>query len=386
VSTSYIIRVFHSDSGDRRDAIAGALDAELEAVALHRTVEIVVRDSGVLPNDAPAVGVYLGSPAAAADSALAAEIADALRAGLTVVPVVDDLGSFTELVPEALRPVNGYAWQGPQPGRRLVRVLLEELGIQEVHRRVFISHKREDGLAAAEQLHDELCHAGFKPFIDRFAIRSGQGVQETIADALEDYAFLLVLETPLAHSSDWVFDEVDYALSHTMGAVILSWPGPPTPVPGSNGLPRVNLVDTDLQTDTHGYEIFTDGALDRVVETVEAAHARGLVRRRRMLVTSTEEAALAAGCAACVPLPGWRLKLDHEGATTIVGTAPRLPTAKDLQALEEAAQAYTPSTTVLVHSARHLRNERRRHLEWVAGPRNLTLTPENAIGGRWTCH
>jgi hypothetical protein len=155
-------------------------------------------------------------------------------------------------------------------------------------------------------------------------------------------------------------------------------------VPGSNGLPRLYLADTDLTTDAHGYDLLTNEALDRVVEAVEAAHARGLVRRRRMLVTSTREAAVA-GCGSCVSLPGWRLKVDHGGTTTVVGTAPRLPTAEDLHALHEASEAYAPATSVLVHSARILREERRRHLQWVAGPRDLTLTPENAIGGRWVC-
>src|SRR4029077_5445146 len=115
-----------------------------------------------------------------------------------------------------------------------------------------------------------------------------------------------------------------------------------------------------------------------------AAHAHGLVRRRRLLLTSTAEAAVA-GCASCVPLPGWRLKVDHGGTTTIVGTAPRLPTAEDLQALDEATAAYAPATAVLVHSARVVRANRRHHLQWVAGGRDLTLTPENAIGARWRC-
>jgi hypothetical protein len=361
------------------------MDAELRADGLHRTVDIAVQDGAVPSGAAPAVGVYLGTDAAAADGAVASGVARALDAGISVVPVLDDLARFTALVPPVLRPINGFAWREPEPARRLARVLLEELGIQELQRRVFISHKREDGLAAAEQLHDRLSHSGFKPFIDRFAIRVGEPVQETIADALEDYAFLLLLETPLAYTSDWVFDEVDYALSHAMGTLIVAWPGDPTPVPGSDGLARLPLSGTGLMKDDHGYDVLSDAALERVVDAVEAAHARGLVRRRRMLVTSTSEAAVAAGCSSCVPLPGWRLKVDHGGATTVVGTAPRLPTAEDLQGLHDAAQTFAPSTAVLVHSARNLRDPRRRHLEWVVGTREITLSPENAIGGRWTC-
>src|SRR5205807_2551001 len=126
-------------------------------------------------------------------------------------------------------------------------------------------------------------------------VRAAEDVQEKIADALEDHAFLLLLETPLAHTSEWVVDEVDYALSHTMGTLILRWPGDPPAVPGSAGLPRLALAPTELTTDEHGYDVLTAAALDRMVGEVEAAHAQGLVRRRRMLIRSIEEAAAAAG-------------------------------------------------------------------------------------------
>ena len=164
----------------------------------------------------------------------------------------------------------------PDQLEQLVHLLLEELGIEEKQRRVFISHKRDDGLGAAEQLHDTLSHHGFRPFIDQFAVRVGQGVQAEIADALEDHAFLLLLETPLAHTSTWVFDEVDYALSHAMGVLILRWPGEPTPVPGSQGLPRIDLATDEIVPDAHGYDTLTEAGLSRIVSEVEGRPTRGV--------------------------------------------------------------------------------------------------------------
>jgi hypothetical protein len=332
----------------------------------------------------PVVGVYMGSPAAAGDANLGHRITSALAAGTVVIPVVESLAQFTANVQPSLTFANGFEWSAPGDYRRLARILLENLGIEDRERRVFISHKRDDGLGAAEQLHDYLTHAGFRPFIDRFAIRTGEGVQASIADALEDHAFLLLLETPLAHTSDWVFDEVDYALSHTMGTLILRWPGDPTPVPGSPGIPRLPIAGDELVKDEHDYDTFTEAALDRVVAAVEASHAQGLVRRRSMLVRSIEEAAKASGCTSCLPLPEWRLRVEHASGPTIVGITPRLPTATDLQQLDVVRAAATANpAAVLVHSARALRPERREHLEWVTGPRDLALTPENAIGGWW---
>jgi hypothetical protein len=383
MNTTYDVQVIQLDREDWMTQLREAVAAELIEIGLHRAVAVAVSETPAATR-APSIGVYLGSPNAASAEAVTASVDAATTAGLVVVPVVEDLARFSDDVPPALALVNGFGWTGPEPARQLARLLLSELGIEDKQRRVFISHRRDDGLGAAEQLHDELSHKGFSPFIDRFAIRAGRDIQEAIADALEDHAFLLLLETPLAHTSDWVFDEIDYALSHTMGTLIVKWPGDPPPVPGSNSLPRLPLSPAETMTDAHGYEVLTSAALDRVVSHVEAAHAQGLVRRRRMLIRSIEEAAAAGGATACVPLRDWRLLVEHGGRSTLLGITPRLPTAQDLQLLDDARSTVgTAPSAVLVHSARMLRQDRAAHLTWAAGDRDLELTPENAIGGRW---
>jgi hypothetical protein len=383
VTTTYSIEVFHLDRDAWVAILAQAVAEELLDIGLHRTVSVVVTES--TPATAgPVVGVYLGSVTAANNVTVGDRLTSALAAGTVIVPVVESLAEFIANVHPSLAFANGFEWSTPEDSRKLARILLENLGIEDRERRVFISHKRDDGLGSAEQLHDRLTHAGFRPFIDRFVIRSGEGVQASIADALEDHAFLLLLETPLAHTSDWVFDEVDYALTHTMGTLILRWPGNPPRVPGSPGVPRLQIMEDELVKDAHGYDTFTDAALDKVVGAVEASHAQGLVRRRRMLVRSIEEAAKASGCTSCLPLPRWRLWVEHAAGPTLVGITPRLPTATDLQQLDLAREAASSNpAAVLVHSARNLRPAKREHLKWVAGPRDLALVPENAIGSWW---
>ncbi len=382
MNTVYEIGVLHEDRADWLADLRQEIARELEHIGLHRSVVVVVKE-GTPEGDAPAAIVYLASPDALASATLGQEVASAVDRGIVVIPVVDDLLGFSQKVPGILAPVNGYEWQSGGAAR-LARLLLEEVGIEDRQRRVFISHKREDGMGAAEQLHDRLCHDRFVPFIDRFAVRAGEPVQDTIADALEEHAFLLLLETQQAHTSSWVFDEVDYALSHTMGILILEWPGEPKQVPGSAGLPRLKLTTSDLAPDDHGYDCLTESALDRVVAAVEAAHANGIVRRRRMLVRSVEDAARASGCDTCLPLPGWRLLIGHSATITLVGVTARLPNAQDLQGLDEAKDAIGNANTVLlVHAARALREPLVKHLTWVAEGRDLSLVPENAVGGYW---
>lgn len=359
-----------------------AIAAELHALGLHSSLTVSVTDE-LLAGDAPALAVVLIGPTARTDVELHAKIAKAKDAGLLIIPVLESLANFKQEVPDGLSSFNGFEWSGPEPERRLAQNLLEQLDIEERDRMVFISHKRTDGLGSAEQLHDALTRIRFAPFIDRFAIPVGQAVQQRIADALERFAFLLVLETPEAHLSDWVFDEVDYALAHTMGLLILQWPNDPTPIPGTVGIPRLVLNPEDLTEDDHNYSILTAEALDRVLREIELAHASGLVRRRRMLLASVQEAAEAGG-ATCTALKNWRLDVEDSNGRTIIAVAPRLPLAADLQRLDEARNEIASQVgALLVHGSRRLEPSRKQHLQWAIGNRNLRMIPENAVGGVW---
>jgi hypothetical protein len=384
VITTYAIRVLQEARERDVTTISQAVAQELLTLGLHRSLTVTVSESRASVS-VPHVCVYLGDAGAKVDARVASEIDYELGMGTTIFPVVSDLRNFGDHVPDALAFANGIAWNDDDSLRRLIRALLEELGIEDRQRRVFISHRRDDGLGAAEQLHDRLTHFGFQPFIDRFAIREGADVQAEIADALEDHAFLLLLETPLAHTSDWVYDEVDYALSHTMGVLIARWPGDVREVPGSSGIPRLLISENELVADEHNFDVFTEAGLDHLVARIEEAHALGLVRRRRMLVQSIEEAARAAGIASCVSLQDWRLLIETAEGRLVVGTTPRLPTASDLQEVDEAAAeigAELPS--LLVHSARLLSDRLSKHLEWVSGGRSMSMIPENAVGGWWS--
>ena len=360
-----------------------AVDDEVDDLDLHRSVEVAVVEGAICEGSNPAVAIVLLGPSSREDVGLTSWLSNARDAGLLVIPVVDDLRMFAAQAPDGVAQLNGFEWSGNQPARRLARLLLEELGIEDRDRRLFISHRRSDGLGAAGQLHDELSHHQFVPFVDRWAIPKGADVQGHIADSLEHHAFLLLLETPDAHRSDWVYLEVDYALSHTMGLLIIQWPGNPTPLPGSQGVPRVELGSEDLVTDSRGYEILTTAALERLVPEIEAAHARGIARRRRMLVRSVEDAARASQRNATM-LRDWSLDIGEPGDRTIVAVVPRLPTTADLHRLDQIRDAADPNAdALLVHASRHLPLTERDHLLWVTGDRNLQLVSQSEMESRW---
>lgn len=78
-----------------------------------------------------AVATFFESAAAAGDPGLDDLVAEALASGRPVVPVVEDLVAYRQAVPEPLSPINGFAWEGPDPAQRLTLLLLEELGMED---------------------------------------------------------------------------------------------------------------------------------------------------------------------------------------------------------------------------------------------------------------
>jgi hypothetical protein len=379
----YFVEVFDRDRRAWRESLSDAIDRELRGLGVHRAVTVAMSEPPV--GQEPTVSIYLASPEALTDTDLQEMLQASIRSGRVVFPVVERLDEYAAAVPDCLLPINGYGWSDSDPAIGLARKILEELGIEDRQRRAFISHRRDDGLVAAEQLHDHLSHNGFEPFIDRFNIGSGRDIQGEIADSLEACALVVLLETPLAYTSDWVFDEVDYALGHQLGLHIVTWPGPVKEIPGTHGLPRQQLVSSDM-TALKGYDMFTDAALGHIGAAVEDEHVRALLRRRRYLLRSIEEAAEDEGLV-CTPLPGWRLfvkDVTEPDVSSLVQVSPRLPTVEDLHSLDEARLVLSGSPPgVLVHAARTLPASRRRLLAWAAGRRNLALVPENAVGGYW---
>ena len=146
MEVTYRIVVLETDRSEWRERLADAVERELLNLGIHRTVTVRVAEDGVDEDDTPVVAAALVGSAGAADHVLTARVGEALDQGIVVVPVVDDLSAFHAQVPEVLARYNAFEWSGLQPEVRLARILLEELGIEEGDRRVFISHRRSDGL------------------------------------------------------------------------------------------------------------------------------------------------------------------------------------------------------------------------------------------------
>jgi hypothetical protein len=352
--------------------------------------------------------MYFGSPQAAESAECRRQIHGALSAGLVVLPCLESLADFYTCVPAgALRRYNGMEWPSQGLPRSIVHFVLESLGLEETQRMVFLSHRRTDAMALAEQLHDELAKHRFWPFVDRFDIDPAADVQERIHAALEDTAFVVLIESPGAAASEWVLEEVHHALRNSLGLLIVSFPGVRA-LPGTEDLPRWALADADLVENpaspgggqAASHLVLTESALRGVLREIEDIHANAMVRRRRRLVGHTMTAVEFAKLDG-LELPGGVMLVtepvdgNDSGASddadrrprarSVVSFTARPPKPVDLYRLDSARRelGHSEIEAVLVHPTASLRQPDLDLLDWCQSSRGMVLLGDHLIGEHW---
>jgi hypothetical protein len=391
---AYTVHCVHADRQDWAaslraqlgEAVAG-LDASVSTV---RVLDGYPAPAGRDPNS-PAVVVYLGSPAGAASAECSRQVSKALADHLLVLPCVSRLASFPAHTPEPLHRFNGLEWPGKRAPAKVVHFVLEALGLEERQRRVFLSHRRSDALVLTEQLHDRLVKSRFWPFVDRFGIDPAEDVQQRIFEALEEAAFVLLMESPQAADSRWVHDEVYYALAASLGILIVSFPEA-RELPRTQNLPRIRLNDTDLKPGRGGQRVLKAGTLDRLALEVEAIHAKALVRRRNRLVLHARDAAEKAGFVATERPDGLLLVSDPAPAGAsrgaprhLVHFVPRPPQPKDLFFVDaERRRLRDPRPeAVLIHATSRLSRDSSGLLQWCLAGHDVRLITDLRVGKDW---
>lgn len=108
---------------------------------------------------------------------------------------------------------------------QLANFLLNLVGLRLAgsHRRIFISYKISDGKDVAATLAEGLQRRGYDVWRDELLdrdgnplIRPGSEAQETIARAIQDQGFLLVVDSPESANSNWVHTEIETAFARLL--------------------------------------------------------------------------------------------------------------------------------------------------------------------------
>lgn len=135
---------------------------------------------------------------------------------IPLVPVVEDLAAYDfKSLPQALGVLRERNAVSLKPGRgpSLLETVQGYLGLAPFvyDRKVFISYRRSDGAAPADEIYRFLSDQGYRVFMDVYGVEGGAVVQDRIRREIFDKDMVLLVDSPEAASSDWVKAEITEA-------------------------------------------------------------------------------------------------------------------------------------------------------------------------------
>ena len=197
-----------------------------------------------------------------------------------IYPVYFTKDKFLGEVPEVLHKVNGVLYSEAEL-ESIVNVALEELRLLRKTRRVFISYKRSESSAVANQLYDVLSRHQFDVFLDTYSIRGAADFQAELHHRITDSDVLIQLNSPSFKDSKWCEEEISDANARKVGVLQLNWPGVHSGPSDQLSIVR-QLVETDFRRKRwkRNTSVLKSKMLSSIAIQVESVRARNLAARQ----------------------------------------------------------------------------------------------------------
>ena len=293
-------------------------------------------------------------------------ISKAMEKGYFLVPIIEEDSDFNDIMPKILLNLNAFKWEGKNPQVHLNNFIFDNLGLNDKERRVFISYKRSDGSGMADQLLNILTRQKFDVFLDRYNIDYGSEIEKKIFQSIDDKAFLLVLESPEAHQSDYISKEVNYALKHGKALLIISFPDIEKEIEDTKDLPRYYLKKDNVVKNRSKY-IIKDEILEDLIFEIESNHAYGLNRRRNLLIRGIE-LEMKKQYESVLYIDNWILVINdpkNQDNTRMITITPRIPEALDLYKLDQFEYKINNIGRILCYHAENVPKKYLNVLNWI---------------------
>jgi len=297
--TLYQVAILGPKSSTKTPHFKGALKARCERAGFDFATISILEGRSVSAHDRklPISAIYFGDRSAPPTLADIENIKTLQTLSTFILPVVPDLKSFTSSVPEQLKPINGMELRSDTDMEIVARRTFESLGLERTRRLAFISYRRADASACAQQVHRTLDERCWESFLDTHSIDTGVDFQPTLWDRMNDADILVLLDSPGLLDSTWIAQEIENANQLGMGVVQLVWPGherdPRTGFSKVIYLKREDFVRGNMKRD--GGLRLKQGAMHRVMLAIEELRARSLRMRRERMVTALSTYAKNAG-------------------------------------------------------------------------------------------
>lgn len=207
---------------------------------------------------------------------------------IVIIPIVDSFDNASRLLPDCLKEINvaRIADKNDEDGiTETVNYVLSNIGLLTKERNIFISYKRKDCQALANQIYDKFLHAGFTVFLDTESLSAGVNFQNMLRHRLADSFVLLLLNSEhfFDDNSKWTLEEYNTAQSLQIGICSIMMPSV-TVKREFNFSDFLRLEDNDFVSDDKNR--LTEEKLEDVVLYIKSIYARLYESRKKALVNA----------------------------------------------------------------------------------------------------
>jgi hypothetical protein len=283
-----------------------------------------------------------------------------------------------ETLPSELQRSNIAFWHG-EAMAELALTLLARAGVSDLDRRLFISYRRSETQALANQLFAALTARNVSVFLDTVSVEPGVDFQTRLFEQLADQSMLLALQSASFSHSTWTRQEVEFAVANGLPLLILRLPGLDKSdlLPGSRAGEQLDLEPADLQPgelQAGGQgpgPLLSAEALERFMAAILRVHDLELVGQLGQMRQRTLEALRRHGISGRLAQAGVAI---HGGGSpprwSLVPCA-RPPGIAELYAASSFAEPGHGRQRVVVGRAGSLPLERRQQMDWAIDGRNV---------------
>lgn len=210
-------------------------------------------------------------------------IRELIAHGVPFLPLLPDLEQCGPLLPGLLKRFNAM----PESDHAAIaRCIMRLFHVDMQERRVFLSYKRSDSKEIAFQLYQKLLVKGYHVFLDSLSLDGGLPFQHHLHEHLNQANLVILLDSPNAHASDWIKEELRHMEQQGHGIVQVLWPSsnPDRPYLICS---RHELQDSDFLPPSR-YRV-SDECLERICDAAENDLIRSLSAKRARIASQLVE-------------------------------------------------------------------------------------------------
>ena len=220
------------------------------------------------------------------------QIEKLLGAGIPILPVFFKGNKAEEVIPKCLQYINALEVDSADAVSKINGYVLDNLFLKKGSRKIFISYKRDESQAIADQLHDTLIRYGYDVFLDTVSIKKGDDFQKELKHRMADSDVVLLLNTSSYLCSEWTEQELQSAQAAKIGILHLDWPDAHIPkelINVMNMISSVKLNEEDFDISNAckfscPKSKLKDSVIGLIVGAIEDLRIRNIAARRIMMV------------------------------------------------------------------------------------------------------